>query len=188
MAYFVICLWAAIMLVLPPHWSCSWVSNGINELNRLRLFFRKALYPFSAYVTYIAFRRQHLDLIQKELGRWVNLLMDHFRVAFSALYDKTSLRAKLYIRKWVLLTRSFSCKSIFRYETFYTRIRSVMTLLRSRVERWSCLINFAYMYKTREWFRFLKDWWKLFALLSVKYSAGKKTHKTKTISDSFLPF
>lgn len=29
----------------------------------------EALYPFSAYVTHIAFRRQHLDLIQKELGR-----------------------------------------------------------------------------------------------------------------------
>lgn len=29
----------------------------------------EALYPFSAFVTYIAFRRQHLDLIQKELGR-----------------------------------------------------------------------------------------------------------------------
>lgn len=29
----------------------------------------EAFYPFSAFVTYIAFRRQHLDLIQKELGR-----------------------------------------------------------------------------------------------------------------------
>ncbi|RMX40903.1 hypothetical protein pdam_00012038 [Pocillopora damicornis] len=29
----------------------------------------EALYPFSAFVTYVAFRRQHLDLIQKELGR-----------------------------------------------------------------------------------------------------------------------
>ncbi|CAH3153215.1 unnamed protein product [Porites evermanni] len=29
----------------------------------------EALYTFAAYVTYITFRRQHLDLIQKELGR-----------------------------------------------------------------------------------------------------------------------
>ncbi|XP_029205519.2 protein phosphatase 1 regulatory subunit 36-like [Acropora millepora] len=48
------------------HLACGRQRNS--DTNRDRDLF-EALYTFAAYVTYITFRRQHLDLIQKELGR-----------------------------------------------------------------------------------------------------------------------
>ena len=49
--------------------SFSWILSFYGSFFLFLPFQLKALYTFAAYVTYITFRRQHLDLIQKELGR-----------------------------------------------------------------------------------------------------------------------